>query len=284
MVMNDKPTNGAELKLMELFEEGKRFTADVLKENERLRLANANLRNEQKEHEGRVGNTDAARWQQKAGILEKEIEELRRDNESLRNQFKTVEHENRDFAERYIQVEQQNSDLISLYVASHRLHSTLQFDDVILIVKEIVINMVGAETFAVYLLDSAKNRLTMITSEGPAEHIAKLVTMGEGPVGKAAQDGKVFTAPAKTNLQENTESPIACIPLKVGDQLMGIIAIYQLLQQKQTFESVDFELFELLGGHAATAIYVSRLYSLSERKRNTLEGFLDLLKSDIKTP
>ena len=35
----------------------------------------------------------------------------------------------------------------------------------------------------------------------------------------------------------------------------------------------------LLGtlGHAATALFASRLYSQSERKLNTIQGFLDLL-------
>jgi hypothetical protein len=33
----------------------------------------------------------------------------------------------------------------------------------------------------------------------------------------------------------------------------------------------------LLAGHAATAIFAARLYSQSERKRNTIQGFIDLL-------
>ena len=37
------------------------------------------------------------------------------------------------------------------------------------------------------------------------------------------------------------------------------------------------ELFTLLAGHAATAILASKLYSQSERKLNTIQGFIDLL-------
>ena len=42
-----------------------------------------------------------------------------------------------------MQVERQNSELINLYVASHRLHSTLEYDQVVQIVKEIAINLLG---------------------------------------------------------------------------------------------------------------------------------------------
>ena len=57
----------------------------------------------------------------------------------------------------------------------------------------------------------------------------------------------------------------------------GAIAIYGLLQQKDGFTPLDHELFTLLGGHAATAIFAAQLYSQSERKLNTIQGFIDLL-------
>jgi hypothetical protein len=53
--------------------------------------------------------------------------------------------------------------------------------------------------------------------------------------------------------------------------------IYKLLQQKDGFSALDNELFTLLAGHAATAIFASRLYAQSERKLSTIQGFIDLL-------
>ena len=58
---------------------------------------------------------------------------------------------------------------------------------------------------------------------------------------------------------------------------LGAIAIYRLLAQKDGFSALDHELFTLLAGHAATAIFAARLHSLSERKLNTIQGFIDLL-------
>ncbi len=60
-----------------------------------------------------------------------------------------------------------------------------------------------------------------------------------------------------------------------------MVVIYELLQQKDGFEVVDKELFSLLGDHAATAIYSSQLHTQSERKLNTLQNMLDILKLDM---
>ena len=59
--------------------------------------------------------------------------------------------------------------------------------------------------------------------------------------------------------------------------MIGVIVIYKLLVQKPKFAEVDYELFTLLAGHAATAIFSSKLYSESERKLSTIQGFIDLL-------
>ena len=75
------------------------------------------------------------------------------------------------------------------------------------------------------------------------------------------------------------DEPIAAIPLKIKDSTIGVIAINKLLVQKTQFTTMDYELFTLLAGHAATAIFSAKLYSTSARKLTTLQGFLDMLKS-----
>ena len=50
-----------------------------------------------------------------------------------------------------------------------------------------------------------------------------------------------------------------------------------LLQQKDGFSELDRELFAMLGGHAAAAIFAARLHSQSRRKLDTIQGFIDLL-------
>ena len=92
-----------------------------------------------------------------------------------------------------------------------------------------------------------------------------------------ASSGESHFAEDVLRYQRDFESPMVCIPLKIKEHVIGVLAIYKLLMQKKKFAPVDYELFTLLAGHAATAIFSSRLYSDSERKLSTIQGFIDLL-------
>jgi putative methionine-R-sulfoxide reductase with GAF domain len=278
--MADKPgRDSASSRVLELFEEGRRFTEDLLRENERLRAANVLARNEVRELHGQQVRPDLAQLQERLQSAEEQVVALRSQYDDLRAQLQSVEDENREFADRYVLVERQNSDLVTLYVASQRLHSTLNYDEVVAIVKEIVINLVGSEVFALYVVDAPESRLVLVGHEGMEETAPPTVPLGTGILSDCVTSGQPYVVPDGTPVHELGPEPIACIPLKVADEVLGVIAIYTLLRQKQGFRPVDLEMFELLGGHAAGALYVSSLYAVSERKRNTLEGLISLLKT-----
>ena len=146
------------------------------------------------------------------------------------------------------------------------------------IVIEIVINLIGAEIFAVYLLDEKHpgparwRRPRALTRDGVPERARS----AQGTIGKAvALDAR---RPAGTRRARTTcASRSSASRCAIKERPIGAIAIYSLLQQKNGFTALDHELFTLLGGHAATAIFAARLYSQSERKLNTIQGFIDLL-------
>ncbi|HEY7543367.1 MAG TPA: GAF domain-containing protein, partial [Blastocatellia bacterium] len=54
---------------------------------------------------------------------------------------------------------------------------------------------------------------------------------------------------------------LACIPLKLGGRVTGAIAIFSLLSHKPELEEVDYEMFDLLATHAATALYCTELHA-----------------------
>jgi hypothetical protein len=103
--------------------------------------------------------------------------------------------------------------------------------------------------------------------------------VGEGLVGRSVSEGEVqFGDPAASGGPPSRGGePVVAIPLCVDDKATGTIVIYKLLQQKDGFSVLDNELFTLPAGHAATAIFASRLYAQSERKLSTIQGFIDLL-------
>jgi transcriptional regulator with GAF, ATPase, and Fis domain len=204
-------------------------------------------------------------------------EELLRDNERLRGRLGALQEENKDYATRYTEIEEQNANLASLYVASYQLHSTLDFREVIQIVHDIIVSLIGAKSFAILLLDENTNELRTIACDGEdampgIEHIS--TQLGTGTLGSVARSGESFYL---SDGYVSLDRPLAAIPLKIKDQMIGVIAVYKLLDEKHVFTAVDYELFSLLAAHAATAIFSAKLYAQSERKLNTIQSFLDLL-------
>src|SRR5476649_2929019 len=191
-------------KFLELFNKGREFTEELLRENQRLRFRLAALENE--------------------GGSSEEVQKLRTENTILADEyrriqerFREVEEENRDFASRYVEVEEQNNNLANLYVASYQLHSTLDYREVIRIVQEIVINLIGAEVFHIFVISDKTGQLELETSEG-ASAPSNSIALGEGSIGRAAKTGENYFSPEVAHKEATPfDEPTAVIPLKIKD-------------------------------------------------------------------
>src|SRR5258706_16171931 len=125
---DDAPHRSQEF--LTLFNKQKDFIEDLLKENERLRLAAA-----------RSAATPAsadAQVQAEMARLASRVRELEAEKNAIESRFRQVEEENKDFAKRYLEIEKQNDGLPNLYVASYPLHSPLVLNELMLI--DMVIN------------------------------------------------------------------------------------------------------------------------------------------------
>jgi transcriptional regulator with GAF, ATPase, and Fis domain len=141
-------------------------------------------------------------------------------------------------------------------------------------------NLIGAEEFSIMMLDEKTNELTIVANEGMGSEPRPSIKLGEGTIGQACKSGESYYRegdPTDLTVIDYLH-PLVCIPLKIKEHVIGVITIYKLLVQKQAFSNVDYEMFTMLAGHAATALFSSKLYSQSERKLTTIQSFLDLLK------
>jgi len=270
----DKPDDPAKKgqEFFQMFLKAKEFTEELMRENERLRYKVANLQSSP----GSAAPAGPADDQVRE--LTGRIRELESRLAELEARYRKVEEENKEFADRYIEIEEQNNNLANLYVASYQLHSTLDYREVLRIVQEIVINLIGAEAFHILMVSEKTGQLDVESSEGQSAPVAS-VTVGDGLIGKAAKTGENYFASQVAHREPTPfDKPVAVIPLKIKDSVIGVISINKLLVQKTQFTTMDYELFTLLAGHAATAIFSAKLYSTSARKLTTLQGFLDMLK------
>ena len=254
--------------LLDMIQRGRAFTEELMGENERLRYRMVQLEAE------RVSAEEIHKREVEKLHLETDLAKQRL--EFLDRRFREIEKENKDFAQRYVEVEEQNESLANLYVASYSLHSTLDPHEVISCIKEILLNLIGAEEFSLYVLDEETGELTLAGYEGDpvsALHADRLAP-GEGLEGMVAANGEAFFALGTSD----TGEVCACFPLKLKEQVVGVIAIYKLLAHKRQLTDLDHRLLELLAGHAATALVSSRLYAQTDRKLKTWEGVMSLLR------
>ena len=267
----DPLTKGHEF--LQIVGKAREFTEELLKENERLRFKVASLE--------AAGGGPGAADDRVTGLLAR-VRDLEERLAEVQAKHRKVEDENKEFADRYIEIEEQNNNLANLYVASYQLHSTLDYQEVLRIVQEIVINLIGAEAFHLLMVSEKTGQLELESSEGQGAPAS--VALGEGLIGKAAQTGENYFAESVARREPSPfAEPIAVIPLKIKDSVIGVISINKLLVQKTPFTTMDYELFTLLAGHAATAIFSAKLYSTSTRKLTTLQGFLDMIKTQPKS-
>ena len=256
--------------LQEILRKGRDFTQQVMQENERLRYRIVQLEQE-------VQEAAARRNDQLLSALQIENERLKEKVAFLDKRFTEAQQENEDFAQKYVEVAQQNEGLANLYVASFQLHSTLDPDEVMGTVKEIIINLVGSEAFVIFVADKRTGELSPVAWEG-----SFAVGEGEPPpwdaevLDRVARTGQPWFAPHGGRRQG---TPLACVPLTIKKEVVGVIAIFALLAHKTGLAALDMEILNLLAAHAATAIVSSRLHADSERKLKTMEGFIELLKS-----
>lgn len=209
----------------------------------------------------------------------KENQRLRNKNLLLKKALKAFEEKSRTLTAKYAQLEQENNNLANLYVASFQLHSTIDFKEVMGILLEIVTNLIGAEKFTIMIVDGQSNKLVPKASEGVILDQVPVVKIGEGIIGSVAETGEsYFTTTLSNSGPENFNEPVVCIPLKIDGRTIGIIAVYSLFTHKENFTNIDYELFNLLAGHAANAIYLSLLYAQSKNRFQILEDSVELFK------
>jgi len=259
--------------ILEMVNRGTEFTKEILGENERLRFRVVQLQEEIQEL------SQYSERKQLQLRLKDELRRLEMEKQRLIAEYQKVEAQNREYAVRYVEVEEENNNLANLYVCSYQLHSTLDFHEVTQIIMEIIINLIGAEEFGILLLEEKNHQLYPVAMEGRELDKIPSFPLGEDIIGRCAMTGENYYAPdiAETQQSRPPDSPLVAIPLKIKEQVIGVIVLYKLLPQKTQFANVDYELFTLLAGHAATAIFSSRLYTEAQRKLTTIKGFMELL-------
>jgi hypothetical protein len=247
MTMNEKRDAGEYVRQVQ--ESTQKYARELLHENERLVAVVASLHDEK------------VRLESRARALEERLRAHDELQSTLLEQLADMEATSRTFTERYLQVEKLNANLANLYVASYRIHGSLERAEVLDTLREILINLIGSEEFAIYERDGAGATMRAATSVGVDERRLGAVKIGEPGIGACIARGVPYVPEYDADATSCAPSITACVPLRVGDRIVGAIVVYKLLAHKASLLESDVELFNLLATHAATALYCAELHA-----------------------
>ncbi|AKJ08132.1 GAF domain-containing protein [Archangium gephyra] len=196
-------------------------------------------------------------WENEA--LRAEVAALRAENEQLKSSLARREEDAQWRAQRQGLVEAELSHLVRLRVATQRLHESLQPLELLDILQDLLINLVGSEMLGIFEREGAE--LVLRVSLGiDAERFRRLPLEEDGPIGRSARSGASWLEELMESgsAQNRTHGPRACVPLRLGGHVLGMMVLFGLLPHKPRLEPEDRELLELLATEGGRALFCAR--------------------------
>jgi GAF domain-containing protein len=174
----------------------------------------------------------------------------RRENECLRRQVEEIRR-------RFQEMERENEVLLNLHVSSAQLHATISEEGVLAVVREILLNLVGADVFAVWLRDLETGAMAVADLVDEAGIFRAGGPALPAAVWEAVRGGEPWFAagPGAGSV------PLCCVPLTVDGRPAGALGIFRLLSQKEGFTELDRDLLGLLAAQAGACLIGARAYA-----------------------
>ena len=159
------------------------------------------------------------------------------------------------------QLERNHFLLERLNAASARLIQSLEHRDVHEAIAEIIANLIGSEEIAIFDYCPARQNFSLAWSWDADTGALQPFTAGAGMFGHAVQQGmsQFQERQPETAILPFEKNLTACVILKSSREIVGVIAIFGLLPQKNGLEWADYELLKFLETYAAVAIQFQKL-------------------------
>ena len=159
------------------------------------------------------------------------------------------------------QIERNHFLLMRLNAANARLIQGLEQGDAFEAIAEIIANLIGCEEVAMFDYHPGEQSFSLAWSSGVDAAAMQPFLCGAGMFGRAVEQGVSLyrERQPETSLLPHERNLTACIILKSSREVVGIVAMFGLLPQKNQLEWSDFELVKFLETYGAVAIKFQRL-------------------------
>jgi phosphoserine phosphatase RsbU/P len=173
--------------------------------------------------------------------------------------------------------------LTTLFALGREVTSVLDLNELLPKIPQLIARLTKFTAFAVYLLDSKKNELTIAYSVGYPEDIARTlrVAVGHGLVGAAVAEGRpllvndVDADPRYVAIVPGSRAELV-VPLRRKGRVIG--ALNLLSDKAGQFSETDEAVLRQFAAHVAVAIENARLFEQEREHTSTLEALAEIAR------
>ncbi|MEQ8224333.1 MAG: GAF domain-containing protein, partial [Candidatus Eremiobacterota bacterium] len=172
-----------------------------------------------------------------------------------------------------------SEELLALYEIAKAINSTLNLPEVLDLIMKMTIKYLGAEAGSIMLLNDQKELVLTVATGLDMDKLKDVsVKIGDSISGKVALTGEPLLLVGKADNSEFTNIVVRkediksslCVPLKVKDQLRGVLNLRKA-SSKNDFTEEQLKFLSMIGDQAAIAIENARLYDLEKKRAGELE-------------
>ncbi len=175
---------------------------------------------------------------------------------------------------------QQRHTLEQIKVVSEMMASSLNLKDIYKTTLDAMVNLLGADTCSIMLLEPDGKTLVVQDACGLSPDLIGTArqTVGEGIAGRIVQKGHPLLmndfpllTPKRSDYSNNRIISSVGVPLKAKDQIIGVLNIASL-SRKRRFRQQDLDLLTHFAAEIATSIQRARLFDEVRSKAQEIKS------------
>lgn len=180
-------------------------------------------------------------------------------------------------------------ELHLLHTLNKTVGSSLEINQILQQILEIVRDITGGESCFIYLLDHQRKRLILKASWNKHNHILGRISvkLGEGITGWVAEEKEIVAISEKAyldprfkyfpRLPEDQFEAFLSVPLIAKDKVIGVINVQHA--QPHNYSEAEITLVDTAAQYAGVSIVNARLYEEARKKASQLEALFRISQS-----
>jgi CheY-like chemotaxis protein len=175
------------------------------------------------------------------------------------------EEEKRSLQSSYQELQEEHLRLSARLTLVESLHEADSADKLREVALDVLGDLLGVASGGVFLYDTKSHELVEFASRKIPDEMKGRPQPVE-PMQAVFSQGTLQVPVPPWQSEEGSWELVAAAPIRFGDKILGLIAIFELYRQKATLNTHDHQLLELMGNHLAQV-----MINLATRTRSTCE-------------